>query len=63
MRLTKDNEVVHAFTADRPDQPLGESILPKVRRAQLACLGSHGAQSTFRAGPEKSELVRDSRIG
>jgi hypothetical protein len=29
MRLTKDNEVVHAFTTDRPDQPFGESILPR----------------------------------
>ena len=51
MRLAKDNEVVHAFTADRPDQPFGES--------NRLVSDAHGAQSTFNDGAEEAIPVAD----
>jgi hypothetical protein len=29
MRLTKNDDVIQALAADRPDQPFGEAILPR----------------------------------
>jgi hypothetical protein len=28
MRLTKNDDMIQALTADRPDEPFGEAILP-----------------------------------
>ena len=32
MRLTQDDDMIHALAPDRSDQPLGKAILPRRRR-------------------------------
>src|SRR6204780_652370 len=45
MRLAQDNDVVHAFTPDRSDQPFGKAILPRRGRCGRLVPDAHGAQS------------------
>ena len=45
MRLTQDNDVVHALAADRPDQPFGKSVLPRRGGRNSLVAYAHGAQS------------------
>src|SRR5260370_24857723 len=45
MHLAKDNDVVHALTPDRSDQPFGKAVLPgRAWRGRLVP-DAHGAQS------------------
>lgn len=46
MRLTQDNHMIHAFAADRPDQPFGKAILPGRGWCSRFVPDTHGAQST-----------------
>ena len=59
MRLAKDNEVVHALTADRPDQPFGESILPRRGGRNRLVSNAHGAQSTCNDGAKEAIPIAD----
>ncbi len=45
MHLAQDNDVVHAFTPDRSDQPFGKAILPRRGRCGRLVPDAHGAQS------------------
>ena len=45
MNLAQDNDVVHTFTPDRPDQPFGKAILPRRGRCGRLVPDAHGAQS------------------
>jgi len=45
MRLTQDDEMVHALTPDRPDQSLGKAILPRRGRCRRLVPDTHRAQS------------------
>src|ERR1700681_1876856 len=45
MRLAQDNDVVHALTPDRPDQPFGKAILPRRGWCGRLVPDAHGAQS------------------
>src|ERR1700679_433426 len=50
MRLAQDNDVVHAFTPDRSDQPFGKAILPRRGRCGRLVPDAHGAQSARNDG-------------
>src|SRR5712671_3147680 len=45
MRLTKNDDMVQALAADRPDQPLGKAILPRRGWCGRLVPDAHGAQS------------------
>src|ERR1700723_897766 len=45
MHLAQDNDVVHTFTPDRSDQPLGKAVLPRRGRCGRLVPDAHGAQS------------------
>ena len=45
MHLAQDNDVVHALTPDRSDQPFGEAILPRRGRCGRLVPDAHSAQS------------------
>src|ERR1700682_6554218 len=45
MHLAQDNDVVHALTPDRPDQPFGKAILPGRGWCGRLVPDAHGAQS------------------
>ena len=45
MRLTKNDDMIQALAADRPDQPFGKAILPKRCRCGGLVPDAHGAQS------------------
>src|SRR5882672_382178 len=45
MRLAQDNDVVHAFTPDRSDQPFHKAILPGRGWCGKLVPDAHGAQS------------------
>ena len=45
MRLTQDDDMVHALAPDRPDQPFGKAILPGRGRRGGLVPDAHGAQS------------------
>src|SRR5258706_2978072 len=45
MRLTKNDEMIQALAADRPDQPFGKAILPRRGLCGRFVPDSHGAQS------------------
>jgi hypothetical protein len=45
MHLTQDNDVVHALTPDRSDQPLGNAVLPRRGWCGGLVPDAHGAQS------------------
>ena len=59
MRLTQDNEVVHALAADRPDQPFGESVLPRRSGRNRLVAYAHSLQSTCDDGPEDAIMIAD----
>ena len=46
MRLTKNDDVIQALAADRPDQPFGKAILPRRGWRGRLVPDAHGAQST-----------------
>ena len=43
MPLAKDDEMVDALAADRPDQPFGKGVLPGRRRGNRLVSYAHGA--------------------
>src|SRR5664280_1597751 len=45
MRLTKNDDVIQALAADRPDQPFGKAVLPRRGWCGRAVPDAHGAQS------------------
>jgi hypothetical protein len=45
MHLTQDNDVVHALTPNRSDQPLGNAVLPRRGWCGRLVPDAHGAQS------------------
>src|SRR5271155_3426315 len=45
MRLTKNDDMIQALAADRPDQPFGKAILPRRGRCGRLVPDAHGAQS------------------
>src|SRR5882762_9365243 len=45
MHLAQDNDVVHALTPDRSDQPFGKAILPRRGWRGRLVPNTHGAQS------------------
>src|SRR5258705_12071612 len=45
MHLAQDNDVVHTFTPDRSDQPVGKAILPRRGWCGRSVPDAHGAQS------------------
>ena len=45
MRLTKNDDMIQALAADRPDQPFGKAILPRRCRCGRLVPDAHGAQS------------------
>src|SRR4029453_17784377 len=45
MRLAQDNDVVHALTPDRSDQPFGKAVLPGRGWCGRFVPNTHGAQS------------------
>jgi hypothetical protein len=45
MHLAQDNDVVHALTPDRSDQPFGKAILPRRGWCGRLVPDAHGAQS------------------
>src|SRR4030081_1383922 len=45
MHLAQDNDVVHTFTPDRSDQPLGKAILPRRGWCGRLVPGAPGGQS------------------
>src|ERR1700686_4800781 len=45
MHLAQDNDVVHALTPDRSDQPFGKAILPRRGWCGRLVPNAHGAQS------------------
>jgi hypothetical protein len=45
MRLTQNNDVVHAFTPDRSDQPFDKAILPRRGGCSGLVPDAHGTQS------------------
>src|SRR3977135_1080254 len=45
MHLAQDNDVGHAFTPDRSDQPFGKAILPRRGWCGRFVPDAHGAQS------------------
>ena len=59
MSLTQDNEVVHALAPDRPDQPFGESVLPRRGGCNGLVAYAHGLQSTCDDGPEDAIMITD----
>jgi len=50
MRLTKNDDMVQALAADRPDQPLGKAILPRRGWCGRLVPDAHGAQSAWDDG-------------
>src|SRR3974377_1997420 len=46
MRLTQDDEMVHALAPDRPDQSFGKAILPRRGRRSGLVPDAHGAHSS-----------------
>ena len=47
MRLAQDNDVIHALTPDRSDQPFGKAILPRRGWCGRLVPDAHGAQSAY----------------
>src|ERR1700720_2899475 len=45
MRLTKNDDMIQALAADRPDQPFGKAILPRRGWCGRLVPDAHGAQS------------------
>ena len=45
MRLAQDDEMIHTFAPDRPDQPFGKAILPRRGWCSRLVPDAHGAQS------------------
>src|ERR1700693_697574 len=45
MSLTKNDDMIQALAADRPDQPFGKAILPRRGRCGRLVPDAHGAQS------------------
>src|ERR1700744_202190 len=45
MRLTKNDDVIQALAADRPDQPFGKAVLPGRGWCGRLVPDAHGAQS------------------
>ncbi len=45
MRLTKNDDMIQALAADRPDQPFGKAILPRRGWCVRLVPDAHGAQS------------------
>src|ERR1019366_7209818 len=45
MRLTKNDDMIQALAADRPDQPFGKAILPRRGWRGRLVPDAHGAQS------------------
>ena len=63
MRLTQDDDMVHALAPDRPDQPFGKAILPGRGRRGGLVPDAHGAQSacdyvTIDAIPIANQIAR-----
>src|ERR1700675_3342959 len=63
MRLTKNDDMIQALAADRPDQPFGKAILPRRGWCGRLVPDAHGAQSacddgTIDAIPIADEGVR-----
>jgi hypothetical protein len=46
MRLAKNDDMIQALAADRPDQPFGKAILPGRGWCGRLVPDAHGAQST-----------------
>src|SRR5215471_15397332 len=46
MGLAENDDMIQALAADRPDQPLGKSILPRRNRCGRLVPNAHGMQST-----------------
>src|ERR1700751_961692 len=59
MCLAQDNDVVHAFTPDRSDQPFDEAILPGRGRCDRLVPDAHGAQSACHDGAVDPIAVSD----
>src|SRR6202023_2764635 len=45
MRLTKNDDMIQALAADRPDQPFGKAVLPRRGWCGRLVPDAHGAQS------------------
>ena len=62
MRLTKNDDMIQALAADRPDQPFGKAILPRRGWCGRLVPDAHGAQSacdygTINAIPISDEVL------
>src|SRR5260370_3785861 len=61
MRLTKNDDMIQALAADRPNQPFGKDILPRRGCSGRLVSDAHGAQSgcedrTIRPDPIADEV-------
>src|SRR6266481_446300 len=59
MCLAQDNDVVHAFTPDRSDQPFGKAILPRRGWCNWLISDAHGAKSACDNGAVDAIAVPD----
>src|ERR1022692_249891 len=65
MRLTQDDEMVHALAPDRPDQPFGKAILPRRGPRGGLVSDAHGGHPSCDVDPDQVSAVQtddDERI-
>jgi hypothetical protein len=62
MRLTKNDDMIQALAADRPDQPFGKSILPRRGWRGRLVPDAHGAQSASDDGAIDAIPVSDEEL-
>lgn len=58
MRLTANDDMIQAFAADRPDQPFGQTTLPRRGWRGRLVPDAHGAQSACDDGTIDAILSR-----
>ena len=63
MPLTKNNEMVDALAADRPDQPFGKAVLPRRGGRNRFVAYAHGAQSMCGDSAKDAIPIADEIVG
>src|SRR5271166_226669 len=61
VRLTQDNDMVHALATDRSDQPFSERVLPRRGWGDWLVTDAHGAHSTRNGGAVDAIPIADQR--
>lgn len=63
MPLANDDDVIEQLASERPDEPLGEAVLPRRTRRDPQLLESHAGEPLVEHGAEDPIAITDDALG